>query len=217
VFSSIARVRKNHIDTCRRIELFPAVDCIEVFKIYDQCITDVVLQGFEAVTDGCAGAIPENAVMDCSVVPGTESCLFTGFGSFTTQYFRTVHIINSVQVQAAIVSQQGRMICGPFMFMLRGVTSQVLRVPEGTLPQCSILNTGNCSCALATVPDTGARIIVCTVQISASIQTGDLVRLLVPSYGFYKPSACSPPSHSSMPLPRRSHLHGMELSRSGAI
>jgi hypothetical protein len=190
VFSNIASVRNNHIDTSRLRPIFPSINCIEALKVYDQCITDVTLQGFELAATECAGAIPEDAVVACSVVPNTEACFIINAGTCTTPFFRQVNSMSSVQVQVTISSQQGFIICGPLTITLLGLVSPVLWVPSGTFAQGAILNMGNCSCTVVTNPDSGIQTIACSVYACEEILVTAPVRLLVPSYGFCRLPPC---------------------------
>jgi hypothetical protein len=196
VFSNISYVRNNHIDTGRLRPMFPSIDCIEVLKVYDQCMTGVTLQGFELAATECTSTIPDDAVVTCSVAPNTAACFIVSSGAYTTPFFRQVNSMSSVQVQVTISSQQGFISCGPLTIVLQGLASPVLWMPEGALAQCAILNMDNCSCAVVTNPDSGTQIIACSVQVCEEILVTAPVKLLVPSYGFCKLPAC--PSTSFM-------------------
>jgi len=190
VFSNIAYVRHNHIDTGRSRPMFPSIDCIEVLKVYDQCVTDVTLQGFKLTAAECTSTIPDDAVVACSVDLNTAACFIVSSGAYTTPFFRPVNIMSTVQTSVTISSQQGLIICGPLTIALQGSAAAVLWMPEGTLAQCAILNMGNCSCAVVTNPDSGAQIIACSVHACEEMLVTAPVKLLVPSYGFCKLPAC---------------------------
>lgn len=169
---------------------FTGKDCIEVFKVYDQCATEELLGSCVRAADHCAAPIPENATIACEVVPNSARCLFIGYGPFNPPFYRPVLVLNEVKVNVTIRSN-GTVICPTFTVTLQGITQAQMWAPEGTLVQCQIIAVGPCSCDLTTDPATGDQLICCRVKVCKEIQIKALVKLLVPSYGFCELDPCS--------------------------
>jgi hypothetical protein len=188
MFSCIAYVKRNHIITGRSDVLLPNfLDCIEVFKVYDHCVTSITLQGFETISNDCVET--GNSVVACTVLPETAVCRFAGFGAFTTPFFRPVNVLSSVQAAVAVTSRSGSIIGEPFQTTIQGLVSPVLWAPENTFAQCAFLKLGDCSCTMVANRDTGLQAIACILQACLEIQIIARVKMLVPSYGFCKPPA----------------------------
>lgn len=179
---------------------FTEKDCIEVFKVYDQCVAEEVLGSCVTAADFCLTPIPADAVIDCSVVPGSAVCFFIGFGPFNPPFFRPVRVLQRVQVSVT-VSVGGVVICGPFTITLQTVTQALLWAPPGTSVQCQVLAVGDCVCEVATDPVTGDQLICCQVKICKDIQVKALVKLLVPSYGFCEMEPCVAIPQPEFPCP----------------
>ncbi|MGB9904966.1 MAG: hypothetical protein ACPLQO_09945 [Desulfotomaculales bacterium] len=175
-------------------------DCIEVFKVYDQCVAEEILGSCVRAADFCAAPIPADAVIACTVVPNSAVCFFTGFGDFNPPFFRPVRVLQRVQVSVT-VSVGGVVVCGPFTITLQTVTQALLWAPPGTFVQCQILAVGDCSCDLATDPVTGDQLICCRVKVCKDIQVKALVKLLVPSYGFCELEPCVAAPQPEFPCP----------------
>ncbi len=51
----------------------PVVDCIEVLKVYDQCVKEDVLPQQIAIPAGCPNPLPAGATVDCALVFDVEA------------------------------------------------------------------------------------------------------------------------------------------------
>ncbi len=179
---------------------FTEKDCIEVFKVYDQCIAEDILGSCVRAADFCPAPIPAGAVIDCQVVPNSAVCFFIGFGPFNPPFFRPVRVLQQVQVSVTVLVG-GVVVCGPFVITLQTVTQALLWAPPGTFVQCQILAVGDCDCDLATDPVTQDQLICCRVKVCKEIQVKALVKLLVPSYGFCEKDPCVPLPQPEFPCP----------------
>jgi hypothetical protein len=186
---------------------FTEKDCIEVFKVYDQCATEELLGSSVPASTLCPGVvIPPGSTITCTVVPGSATCFFIGFGPFNPPFFRPVFVQNQVQVSVTVINPAGVIICGPTPITLQGVVEALLWAPTGVSVQCSILNVGPCTCQFTTDPATGAQLISCRVKVCKEIQIKALVKLLVPSYGFCELGPCIPVPQPEFPCPSPSPL-----------
>lgn len=167
-------------------------DCIEVFKVYDQCAGEELLGRCVIASDFCQTQLPADAVITCAVVPGSARCFHVGFGEFNPPFFRPVLVQNQLDIEVTVKDTAGNIICGPFITRLEGIFQAQMWAPPGTLVQCQIIGVGDCACDLAIDPNTGDQLICCQVKVCKEIQIKALVKLLVPSYGFCELDPCTP-------------------------
>ncbi len=179
---------------------FTEKDCIEVFKVYDQCATEELLGSCVRAADHCTAPIPPGATVTCNVVPNTARCFFVGFGHFNPPFFRPVLVHNEVQVSVTVTSD-GTVICPTFTITLQGITQAQMWAPDGTFVQCQVLAVGPCTCDVTTDPATGDQLICCRVKVCKEIQIKALVKLLVPSYGFCELNPCVAVPQPEFPCP----------------
>lgn len=179
---------------------FTGKDCIEVFKVYDQCATEELLGSCVRAADHCSAPIPQGATITCEVVPDSARCFFVGFGPFNPPFYRPVLVLNEVQVNVTITSN-ATVICPTFTITLQGITQAQMWAPDGTFVQCQILAVGPCTCDLTTDPVTGDQLICCRVKVCKEIQVKALVKLLVPSYGFCEVDPCIAVPQPEFPCP----------------
>ena len=180
---------------------FTEKDCIEVFKVYDQCVAEELLGSCVRAADFCTGPIPAGSTITCTVVPNSAICFFVDFGPFNPPFFRPVRVLQRVQVSVTITSPAGVIICGPFVITLQTITQAFMWAPPGTFVQCQILAVGDCTCDVTTDPLTGDQLICCRVKVCKEIQVKALVKLLVPSYGFCELQPCVPVPQPEFPCP----------------
>ena len=167
-------------------------DCIEVFKIYDQCAGEELLGRCVLASEFCSDPIPADAVITCNVVPNSARCFHIGFGEYNPPFYRPVMIQSQLDVEITVSDAAGNTICGPFTTRIDGISQFQMWAPPGTLVQCQIIAVGDCACDLTTDPVTGDQLICCRVYVCKEIQIKALVRLLVPSYGFCELDPCTP-------------------------
>lgn len=179
---------------------FTEKDCIEVFKVYDQCATEELLGSCVRAADHCTAPIPPDATITCEVVPDSARCFFVGFGPFNPPFFRPVLVLNEVQISVTVTSN-GTVICPTFTITLQGITQALMWAPDGTFVQCQILAVGPCTCDVTTDPATGDQLICCRVKVCKEIQIKALVKLLVPSYGFCEVNPCIAVPQPEFPCP----------------
>ncbi|MEW6425464.1 MAG: hypothetical protein AB1523_12125 [Bacillota bacterium] len=175
---------------------FTEKDCIEVFKVYDQCAAEELL-------GGCVPApvpIPPGSTCTCSVVPGSAVCFFAGFGAFNPPYFRPVRVVNRVSVEGEVRDANGNLIT-TYTAALQALTQALMWAPPGTFVQCQILAAGDCTCEIVTDPVTGEQLICSQVKVCKEVQVKALVKLLVPSYGFCELDPCIPVPQPEFPCP----------------
>ncbi len=180
---------------------FTEKDCIEVFKVFDQCAGEELLGRCVRAADFCTVPIPDDATISCTVVPNTARCFFIGFGDFNPPFFRPVLVQNQVDIEVTITDAAGTVICGPFVITLEGIFQAQMWAPPGTLVQCQVIAVGDCTCDLATDPITGDQLICCRLKVCKEIQIKALVKLLVPSYGFCELDPCVPVPQPFFPCP----------------
>lgn len=175
-------------------------DCIEVFKVYDQCVAEDILDNCVLADDVCTQTpIPAGSTVSCSVVPDSATCTFIGFGPFNPPFFRPVRLLQQVNVSVTVTDPNGNVICGPFNLLLSGITQAFMWAPDGTTVQCQILAVGPCSCDVVSVDDN--QYICCSVKICKEIQIKALVKLLVPTYGFCEFEPCVAVPQPEFPCP----------------
>ncbi len=180
---------------------FTEKDCIEVFKVYDQCVAEELLGGCVIAEDFCTAPIPPDATVTCEVVPGGTRCFFVGFGPFNPPFYRPVRVQNTVQVNVTVTDAAGVVICPTFPVTLQGLTQVLMWAPNGTFVQCQVLAVGDCEAEVTTDPATGKQLICCRVKVCKEIQVKALVKLLVPSYGFCELEPCTPLPQPEFPCP----------------
>ncbi len=165
------------------------IDCIEVTKVYDSCFQT------EDFSNVCA-TIPKGTCTEIAEIAGTvatcavtaSNCTFvsstpTGVDDFVNATF-AVSLTETITLTAP--SGATCSITLPISF----VKTVTLCAPAGTTQVCTIAGTtcGPCAIIDGTVC---CQLIVCLV-----LQSVATVQLLVPSYGFCVPAACS-----VLPLP----------------
>lgn len=186
---------------------FSEKDCIEVFKVFDQCAGEEILGRCVKTTDFYQTTIPDDATVSCTVVPNTARCFFIGFGAFNPPFFRPVLVQNQLDVEVTARNAAGAVIGEPFVITLQGIFQSQMWAPPGTLVQCQVIAVGDCSCNLTTDPATGDQLICCQVKVCKEIQIKALVKLLVPSYGFCELDPCTPVPQPFFPCPPEQPLY----------
>lgn len=180
---------------------FTEKDCIEVFKVFDQCAGEELLGRCVLASDFCPTSLPADAAITCKVVPDTARCFFIGFGPFNPPFFRAVLVQNQVDIEITVRNAKGAVICGPFVITLQGIFQAQMWAPPGTFVQCQVIAVGDCNCDLAEDPVTGGQLICCRVKVCKEIQIKALVKLLVPSYGFCELEPCVAAPQPFFPCP----------------
>lgn len=162
--------------------------CIEVIKVYDQCIKEDELVSFEEVSNKiCNPArlpIQPTDVITCTVTTPLN-CTVT-FGDFTTPFFRRIRLFQTIGVR--VVVRRGETEVCNFTTTLSSFQTIVLWAPPGTFVECVPLSVGDCNCEVVTV--NSSQFIICSVTVCKDIQVKAPVKLLVPSYGFCEPVPC---------------------------
>ncbi|MDD2443536.1 MAG: hypothetical protein PHS52_03440 [Desulfotomaculaceae bacterium] len=175
---------------------FTEKDCIEVFKVYDQCVTEDALTRCVCSNDVCDSTVAR--IVSCSVIPDSVQCAFIGFGPFNPPFFRAVRVLQSVDVEVTAARANGS-TC-KFVTTLQDIVQAFMWAPEGTFVQCNILAVGDCNCEIVS-PAPETQLICCTVKICKDIQVKALVKLLVPSYGFCEFQPCQAVAQPEFPCP----------------
>lgn len=164
-------------------------DCIEVVKVYDQCVGTNRLSQCVAVSDVCPEPLPAGARITARLIPNTARCFFSGFGPFNPPFFRAVRIATQVDQEVTIVDASGTLICS-FTLTQREVARGYMWAPEGTFVQCQILALGGGGCDLTVDPETGQQLLCCRANLCVRIQVKAEVNLVVPSFGFCTAQEC---------------------------
>lgn len=177
----------------------PVIDCIEVLKVYDQCIAETALPRQINLPAGCPNPLPEDAVIDCEIVFDIEEatgqpetrCEVINVSEPDEEGFSTITIRQRIVTEITIRNAFGDIICGPeqvgpeFCF-----TTAVLYAPAGTFGQCRIINAA-CECeAISDPDDPDLNVLLCTRALCQEVTVKALVKLCVPSYGFCIPAPC---------------------------
>jgi hypothetical protein len=186
------------------------VDCIEVLKVYDQCVKEDVLPQQIALPGTCPNPLPPGATVDCALVFGIEAatglpetrCEVINVGPPDVEGFADVTVRQRLVFDITIFDAFGNVLCGPtrigpeFFF-----NTVLLFAPEGTFGQCRILST-LCHCEIIPDPDNpGLNVLLCTKKICKEIQIKALVKLCVPTYGFCVPAPCVTRPQPEFPCP----------------
>lgn len=178
---------------------FTEKDCIEVLKVYDQCVKEDELVSFNQVDAVICNAlllpIQPTDVITCTVTTPL-SCTVT-FGDFTTPFFRKIRVFQSIGVNV-VVTRDAVQVCN-FNTTLSSFQTIVLWAPPGTFVECVPLTVGECTCELVEV--NGQQFITCSVTVCKDIQVKAFVKLLVPSYGFCEQVPCQPAPEDGIECP----------------
>ncbi|HKM39353.1 MAG TPA: hypothetical protein VJ036_03700 [bacterium] len=188
----------------------PVIDCIEVLKVYDQCIAETALPRQIDLPEECPNPLPDNAVINCRLVFDLEEttgepqtrCEVINVSEPDEDGFSNITIRQRLVTEITVENVFGDVICGPitvgpeFCF-----TTAVLYAPEGTFGQCRILN-GTCSCEIIADPDNPElNVLLCNRALCQEVAIKALVKLCVPAYGFCVPAPCIPPPLPELPCP----------------
>lgn len=174
--------------------------CIEVTKIYDQCIVQQLIGQCVRAADFCPVPIPPGSQLTSQVLTNTARCFFVGLGPFQPPFFRAVRVLTRAEREVTVIDPEGTLLCS-FTVALQEIVRGNLWVPEGTLVQCQVLNVGGGGCELTTDPVTGEQQICCRVNTCTLIQVKAPVNLLVSSAGFCQPQPCTGGPAAAFPCP----------------
>jgi hypothetical protein len=161
------------------------IDCIEVTKVYDSCFQTEDFSNLctRIPYDDCCHEIAKQAgtVATCAVT--ASSCTFvsstpTGVDDFVNATFAV-----SLTETITLTSTTGKTctITVPVSF----VKTVTLCAPAGTTQTCTIAGANCGPCAI--IDDS----VCCQLTVCLVLQSVAVVQLLVPSFGFCVPSACS--------------------------
>ena len=160
------------------------IDCIAVKKVYDSCFQT------EDFSNLCA-AIPSGSCQAIASIPGTvatcavtsSSCTFVSSVATGVDDFVNATFAIALTETITLTSPAGATctITLPVTF----VKTVTLCGPAGTTQSCTIAGTSCGPCAI--IGDT----VCCQLVVCLVLQSWADVQLLVPSYGFCVPSACS--------------------------
>lgn len=185
------------------------IDCIEVLKVYDQCIKEDVIVEEEPVPVGCPNPLPPGATVQCSFVfdidPATglpeTRCEVINIGPPDAQGFADVTVRQRLVFDLTIRDALGNVLCtarvGPKFFF----NTVLLYAPDGTFGQCRIVSS-LCRCDIIPDPDNPAlNVLLCTKKLCKEIQIKALVKLCVPTFGFCVPAVCEARPQPEFPCP----------------
>ena len=160
------------------------IDCIQVTKVYDSCFQT------EDFTNLCA-PIPSGLCQEIAEMPGTtatcavtsSSCTFVSSTSTGVDDFVNATFAVSLTETITLTSTTGKTctITVPITF----VKTVTLCGPLGTTQVCTIAGTSCGPCAI--IDNT----VCCQLIVCLVFQSVATVQLLVPSYGFCTPAACT--------------------------
>ncbi|MBC7346040.1 MAG: hypothetical protein H5U00_01115 [Clostridia bacterium] len=174
------------------------IDCVEVLKVYDQCIKEEIIFREVPVPVGCI--IDPTDTIVCEVVFPDTTCSIFSFGTPDPNNFRSIVIKQTVTIRIRVFDAAGneKPLCavtdGPF----QQFQDVFLFAPEGTFGQCRIVS-ARCECTVITVDLLPTYF--CKIKICKEIQVKALVKLLVPSYGFCQPGPCVVTPQEEFPCP----------------
>ena len=97
------------------------VDCIEVLKVYDQCVKEDVLPQQIALPGTCPNPLPPGATVDCALVFGIEAatglpetrCEVINVGPPDVEGFADVTVRQRLVFDITIFDAFGNVLCGP--------------------------------------------------------------------------------------------------------
>jgi hypothetical protein len=182
---------------------FTQKDCIEVFKIYDQCVREDLAGTCVVITNTkCPGVHLDTAeIRSCTADPATAQCKVLGFGAFNPPFFRSVFIQQSVDVRVTLADARGK--SATVTLTLQAFNEAYLWTPPGTLVQCTILGVGDCACEITARETDPTLTICCRVQLCQELQVKAKVKLLVPAYGFCEAPLCVQEPLTEIPCPQQ--------------
>ncbi|MCR4419445.1 MAG: hypothetical protein QHH27_03110 [Clostridia bacterium] len=188
------------------------IDCIEVLKVYDQCIKEEIIFREVPVPKHCH--IDPTDTIVCEVVFPDTTCSIFNFGEPDPNNFRSIVIKQTIKLQIRVFDSRGhekvpcRVTEGPF----QQFQDVFLYAPEGTFGQCRIVS-ARCECSVLPRTDTTnhedsaegngheSLVLFCKIKLCKEIQVKALVKLLVPSYGFCQAEPCVATPQEEFPCP----------------
>lgn len=175
------------------------IDCIEVMKVYDQCIKEEVIFHQEEVPGDTALA-PTDTIQCEVVFPGTTCDIFT-FGPPDEFNFRNIVVRQNVTIKIRVFDA-----CGVEKRQYAVTSAPItqfqdvfLYAPDGTEGQCSIVSALCEQCTIVT--EGGMQYFFCKIRLCKEIVVKATVKLLLPNYGFCQPVVCSSAPQPGFPCP----------------
>ncbi|MDK2856227.1 MAG: hypothetical protein PWQ41_1074 [Bacillota bacterium] len=188
----------------------PVTECIEVLKVYDQCIKEDIIVEEEPIPPGCPNPLPPGATVECNFVfdidPATglpeTRCEVINIGPPDANGFADVTVRQRLVFDITIRDQFGNVLCGPTRIGPKFFFNTVLLyAPAGTFGQCRIVSS-LCRCEIIPDPDNpGLNVLLCTKKLCKEIEIKALVKLLVSSLGFCIPAPCQTRPQPEFPCP----------------
>ncbi len=155
------------------------IACLDIDKIYGLKTKSVLLNGASSAPILCTDLT--------SVVCAAPTCA----------YLSTIVEPDDMNTLSWLVTVPVQVICQNGATATVNAQAQVVATvcnPPGTTPACQIINV-KCSAGIA------GGIIYATVSATAVLTTTARVKLLVPSYGYCMPAACTQPQPPCPPPP----------------
>lgn len=174
------------------------INCIEVLKVYDQCIKEEIIFREVPVPVGCV--IDPTDTIACEVLFPPTTCSIFSFGTPDPNGFRTIVIKQTVAIRIRVFDAAGneKLLCGATDGPFQQFQDVFLYAPEGTFAQCRIVS-ARCDCRVITIDE--APVYFCRIKLCKEIQVKALVKLLVPTYGFCQAEPCTPSPQVEFPCP----------------
>ncbi|HHW55122.1 MAG: hypothetical protein WAQ41_06520 [bacterium] len=174
-------------------QVFPGtqcqIDCIRVEKIYDQCFQLEELPDTVAVDLGRA-LLPTDSI-SCEIIEA-ECEIMEPLRDPDPEGFRTIDVVQNVTVRVTVIDAAGNVVGSTTVEQPPHFKSVTLFAPEGTFPECEIVDTF-CEPVLIVNPGstTAAAQIRILKKLCKIIFVVATVNLLVPTFGFCQPEPCA--------------------------
>jgi hypothetical protein len=175
-------------------------ECIEVIKIFDQCVSEQMLSNCFRAADFCTTPIPAGSRITSEIIPESVRCFFVGFGGFNPPFFRPIRVLITLDLLIRVIGPDENLIC-EFTGNLQEIARAFLWAPEGTIVQCNVVNFGGGGCELAVDPLTGDQLICCRTKACAEIAIKGVVKLLIDSFGYCQAQPCAGGPIEGFPCP----------------
>ena len=165
------------------------MDCVEVLKVYDQCLKEEVISREFSVPGG--GEVAPTDSIACEIISPDSNCEIIKFSAPDQNNLRqiTIRLTLAVKIRVFTADGQEKTKCAVNGEPFQVIREVVLFAPDGTFGQCR-LAAANCKCDL--IPAGTGQAYLCKILFCAELKVKAPVSLLMPAYGFCVPTPCEP-------------------------